>query len=487
MYVRVSSEEQVEGYSLSAQERAIHAYCAFHGFQVVAEYRDEGKSARTDDLNKRPAFKEMLDAAQTGAFDAVIVHKLDRFARNLRVTLETLDLLERANVGFVSVNENMDFATPMGRVVLSTMGSLAQFYSDNLSAETKKGKHERKRQGLYNGLLPFGSVKGEDGLPVPHPTTHKGLVLAFTLAAAGKTDREVAQALNAEGYRSTGNRGGNPFTKDSVRPILQNRFYLGELPDGEGGWVAGKHAALIDQDLFVAAEVARARNTRRPIRGGRAGQPWALSGLAVCTCGSSMVANGRPGGRRSLRCYGRAQGSGCTQPSFYEDVIDEQLAGLVGKLAIPPARRKQLVDAWLRAQAQRSEAGDGRDRIQRKLDRLREAYLDGELGRREYQQRKETLTLELAAMPAEGESPARLAEHLADYLADMADLWGKSTVEERNRIARLLFAEAVVENRTVVAVKPRPELLPFFRTVTWCVGGSDGIRTRDLSLDRAAC
>ncbi len=68
-------------------------------------------------------------------------------------------------MGFVSISENMDFTTPMGRVVLSTMGSLAQFYSDNLSTETKKGKRERKAQGLYNGLLPFGATKGEDGVP----------------------------------------------------------------------------------------------------------------------------------------------------------------------------------------------------------------------------------------------------------------------------------------------------------------------------------
>ena len=456
LYVRVSSEEQVEGYSLAAQERAIRAYCDFHGFAVVAEYRDEGRSARTDDLGKRPAFKRMLDDAEAGAFDAVIVHKLDRFARTLRVTLETLDLLERAGVGFVSVNENMDFATPMGRVVLSTMGSLAQFYSDNLSFETKKGKSERKRQGLYNGVVPFGAIKGEDGLPVPHPAAHPGLVLAFGLAAEGKTDREVAQALNAAGFRTTGNRGANTFTKDSVRVILQNRFYLGELPDGEGGWVAGKHEPLIDADLFTAADAARARNTRRPIRAGNAGRPWALSGVAVCACGASVVANGRPGGRRSLRCYGRAQGTGCDQPSFYEDVLDEQLAGIVGRFALPASRRSRLVAAWVREQGRRAAPAAERDGVRRKLERLRDAYLDGDLEKGEYQQRKAVLAAQLAALPSGAEPIRAVADRLAAYLADIAAAWGDATPEERNRLARQLFAEAVVDNRTVVAVRPRP-------------------------------
>lgn len=76
---------------------------------------------------------------------------------------------------------------------------------------------------------------------------------------------------------------------------------------------------------------------------------------------------------------------------------------------------------------------------------------------------------------------------LASFMANMAKAWKVATPEERNKLARQLFAEAIIENRTVVAVKPRPDPLPFFRAVNWCEGGSDGIRTRGLSLDRAAC
>jgi site-specific DNA recombinase len=111
----------------------------------------------------------MLADAETGAFDAIVVHKLDRFSRNLRITLETLERLDKSGVGFVSLPEDMDFTTPIGKVILATPAAFAQYYSDNLSQETKKGKAERKRQGLCNGLLPFGLKKGPDGLPVPHP------------------------------------------------------------------------------------------------------------------------------------------------------------------------------------------------------------------------------------------------------------------------------------------------------------------------------
>ena len=77
------------------------------------------------------------------------------------------------------------------------MVGLAQFYSDNLSNEVKKGKAERKAQGLYNGLLPFGAVKGEDGIPIADEDTHQGLSLAFDMAAEGDSDREIARRLSA--------------------------------------------------------------------------------------------------------------------------------------------------------------------------------------------------------------------------------------------------------------------------------------------------
>src|SRR5215212_5369861 len=109
------------------------------------------------------------------------------------------------------------------------------------------------------------------------------------MAATGATDREVAQALNAAGYRTTGNRGANPFTKDTVRVMLRNRFYVGDLPDGDGGWIAGRHGPLIAVDLFEMAQKAREANTKKPRRVPGRRSPWALSGVATCAeCGQSI-------------------------------------------------------------------------------------------------------------------------------------------------------------------------------------------------------
>ena len=139
LYARVSSDEQVEAYSIDAQRRAFQVLVEGRGWTVYREYIEEGKSARTDNISQRPAFKEMVDDALARKFDVLVVHKLDRFSRNLRVTLEYFDKLSKAGVTFLSINEQMDFSTPWGGLALTLLGGLAQFYSDNLSQETKKG------------------------------------------------------------------------------------------------------------------------------------------------------------------------------------------------------------------------------------------------------------------------------------------------------------------------------------------------------------
>ena len=98
---------------------------------------------------KRPQFKAMMDDALSGKLDIVAVHKLDRFSRNLRLTLEYFERLSKAGVTFLSISEQMDFSQPWGKFALAMLGGLAQFYSENLGLETKKGKAERKAQGLW--------------------------------------------------------------------------------------------------------------------------------------------------------------------------------------------------------------------------------------------------------------------------------------------------------------------------------------------------
>jgi site-specific DNA recombinase len=372
LYGRVSTEEQVDGYSLDAQDRAFRLYCASHDWDVVPAYRDEGKSAWTDDLAKRPAFLRMLEDAEAGLFDVLVVHKLDRLSRNIRVTIETLQRLERAGVGFVSVSKNMDFSTPIGKVILATLAAFAEYFSHNLSAETKKGKRERKHQGIYNGLLPFGLKKGPAGDALPEPEAYPGLLLAFKLAADGKSDRDVAEALNAAGHRTTGNRGRNPFTKDTVCRMLRNRFYLGELPDGAGGWLPGRHPAVLDPDLFERAQAARVANRTGSLKVTRAHRRHSLSGLGVCgRCGGRLHILTDHTGRERIYCYQRRQTDRCPQRSLPLFAVEDQVVGYLRTFALPEDTVAEVV-RWCEDATERVDDGERRRReLTGRLERIK--------------------------------------------------------------------------------------------------------------------
>ena len=119
-------------------------------------------------------------------------------------------------------------------------------------------------------------------------------------------------------------------------------------------------------------------------------------------------------------------------------------------------------------------------RLRRELERLEDLYLEGDLDKAGYREHKAALMDDLASLPEGGDPDSDAGTSLAGFLADLATAWSAATPEEQNRIARQLFTEAVVENRTVVAVKPRPDLLPFFGTVNWCESGSDGGSVRHV-------
>ncbi len=122
-YIRVSNESQLEGHSLNVQERAFYQYCESEGFTPGKVYREEGKSAHVDTISKRPVFKQLLEDAVKGQFDVVVVHTLDRWARNQMVLLESQAILASNQVALVSITEPIDWSTPMGKWMGRSVGN----------------------------------------------------------------------------------------------------------------------------------------------------------------------------------------------------------------------------------------------------------------------------------------------------------------------------------------------------------------------------
>ena len=484
-YFRVSSEEQMDGYSIAAQERAYRQFVAANGFTSVAEYRDEGKSAHTDHIKRRPQFAQMLQDAQSGLFDTIVVHKMDRFSRSLRVAVQSFEQLGKCNVGLASISEpNLDYSSPQGRLFIHMMWVLAQFYSDNLSTETKKGKTERRQQGFYNGVLPFGVIKGEDGIPIPDrrelsevegQTNYDALLLIFEMAASGDSSREIAEKLNDLGFRTTGNRGNNLFTKDTLTAILRSRFYLGELPDGvyaEGHsrrgtytkGMPGKHEAFVPVELWNAAQLVREANNnsgRYKIR--KDAQVYSLSGLGECAyCGGKMHIRRTKLGTPYLYCYKRSQGiaNDCTQKSTRLSVYETQIEQYLSQIQLPPDYQERIIEAYQREDSQGPGFEKQRQRLTTRLNKLKEMYEWGDVPSEQYRSKRDQLRGELATLPADTNSCKASLTRLEEYLRNVGASWRDATQEQRNQLAHTLFEKIRVENKVIKGLIPRIEFTP---------------------------
>ena len=260
-YIRVSTEDQTHGFSLDAQRAGVQEYCEKNGYQLVRFYSDEGVSAHTDKISKRPQLSLLLEHAKQEQFDVVVVHTLDRWARNMRVQTEALQRLIDARVGFASVTEDIDFNTAIGRVMMALLAAFAEFFSSQLGEHVKKAVKQRAAQGLQNGSAPFGYLRDDEtGIPCPVPEEAEAVRTVFAKRAAGETNGRIAAWLNGQGFET---RRARRFTDASIRDILGCRFYLGFVRHGDKEF-PGQHEGVIAPELFERVQT-RKINPNPPI------------------------------------------------------------------------------------------------------------------------------------------------------------------------------------------------------------------------------
>ncbi|MFC2017802.1 recombinase family protein [Chloroflexota bacterium] len=135
-----------------SQEMLFKEFYKNRGWEALRVYREEGKSAHVDAIARRYLFRQLIENSGKHQFDVVSVHTLDRWCRNLKVMLESINILGKNNVGFISITENLDWSTPEGRLTANMLGVLAQFYSEStgktcqqwIRSESPRGKAYRR-------------------------------------------------------------------------------------------------------------------------------------------------------------------------------------------------------------------------------------------------------------------------------------------------------------------------------------------------------
>ncbi len=262
LYLRVSTTEQAErgnakeGFSIPAQRDAGRKKAAELGAFVIKEFVDRGASAKSAD---RPALQEMLEYIKDHSVDFVIVHKLDRLARNRLDDVAITQAIDKTNARLVSTMEAID-KTASGMLLHGIMSSVSEFFSNNLATEVRKGMRKKVEQGGTVSKAPLGyrNIRTVDALGREMRTVELDperaplLTQAFELYATGKyTIEEVADKMALLGLSTlpTPRVPSKPITRPALNHLFVNPYYKG-MVKYQDAYYAGNHERITTPEIW---------------------------------------------------------------------------------------------------------------------------------------------------------------------------------------------------------------------------------------------
>lgn len=462
-YVRVSTEEQAEGYSPEAQERAALALAATEGLRVCGMYRDLGESARSD---KRPDFQRMMAELKAhyrrDRIKAIIIDNLDRFMRNLRLLLNFEHELSKMGIRLLSATEDIDTTSDSGMMLFQFKGMVAEQYLRNLSREVKKGLREKAQQGHWvGGICPYGYIRTDkDTIEPAGDASTEAVRRIFALYETTLYSyARLADSLNADS-----DRWGRRFGVEAVRDIIANRAYCGFV-SCSGTHYPGKHAALVSLEQWercAAIRTARATVKWTAENPRPASNPSSLLvGLGSCACCDQPLwssTSGNPGARQVYyRCAGSSRRN-CVAKLQPARLVDAQLLDLIRGFGLAVTTQAEgLRQLLAESSPPSSPPVVDQAALQQKLDRLTSAWVEGNISDMAYERQLATLKGQRSHEVAPTTTITMLDVTKATaLLADLSAVIDAATTTERRVLVQLLFAQVWVQDRAVYAVQPQP-------------------------------
>ena len=456
VYVRRSTDDEHQPYSIEAQDARLAAYIGSQpDWRQAARFADDASGASTH----RPGLQRALAAARAGVIDVLLVYRVDRLTRSMRDLVTLMDDLDRAGVVFRSATEPFDTATAMGRMLVQMLGMFAQFERDTIIDRVIAGMERKAAAGKWKGgRRPFGyHVDPATSTLIPDQDEGAFVRLIFALYARDRLGgKAIARALNDRGHRTT---TGGPWSAHQVLRVLSNRIYLGELTF-RGIIATGSHPPLVDAPVFAQAQQILADRAEDHAKRAANASDYLLTGLMRCPdCGKAMIgtrAHGRSRAYRYYTCFTRARyDSGrCRASRLDADAVEH--AVIAALASFYRDQHDLIADAIAQAHAAHAAAKDGHRaelaaaehemaRTGAAIDRYLTAFENGTLdpedlaGRlaqlkarsQQLHARRDELAGQVAAVPA-APPPATLrqvADHIADIIASGSHTQRKALIE----------------------------------------------------------
>jgi site-specific DNA recombinase len=316
-YVRVSKVAGRSGSSFispEVQSQQIKRWAQAHGHTLSWHEPELDVSGGS---MSRPVFDQIMQRVRTGQTDGVIVAKLDRFARTLVGALSTLEEFERHGAVLISVAENLDLSTPMGKAFLRILLVFAELERDRISENWGTATNNAIARGVHIAkFTPVGYDRGPDKRLVPS-TAAPAIREAFLMRGAHNTRTEIARRLDEIAPRPAGGR----WTTSNVERIIKNRVYIGEAYRGKAV-NPDAHEAIVSFAEWQTANLA-------PVRASHRGKkPNLLGGIVRCAgcryvLAPQVFGSDRPNPTRVYRCRAIHSAGACPEPaSIFRDALD---------------------------------------------------------------------------------------------------------------------------------------------------------------------
>ena len=442
-YVRVSTENQLENYSIDEQIERLRAYCAAKDWTVYKVYTDGGYSGGN---TERPALRQMIDDIHSRKIDIVIVYKLDRLSRSQKDTLTLIeDEFLNSGVDFVSMSENFDTSSPFGRAMIGILSVFAQLEKDQITERFTMGRIGRGKAGYYHGgsTAPTG-YNYVDGLLVVDEYKSMQVQEVYDRFLSGYSINSIQRHMRGK-YGGWGSH-------TTVINILRNSVYIGKVKF-KGQAYDGIHDPIISPDTFdkvqglLSSEERKTQKT--PFRA-----DYLLSGLIFCgKCGARYSAN-----HGCYKCYSRSKSdkkyivdANCKNENWRIEKFDGIIIGEIEKLRYNAAyiddifaskKRGGPVDT--RALAERVKAIDGQIAKLIELFQVKDISID-EISSRVSELQKEKAVLS-GKLNAPAEEPQR---QLVGLLSEFDDVFRNGLPEEKRLFVGSVIKSIVVDGEDI--------------------------------------
>lgn len=436
-YIRVSTQKQGEGVSLEAQKDAITAFASRNNLTITQWFEEKETAAKFG----RPIFTQMLKLLKHGKAEGLVIHKIDRSARNLKDWSNISDLSD-IGIDVYFATETLDFRSRGGRLTADIQAVIAADYIRNLREETKKGITGRLKQGLYPWPAPPGYLNNGRGHvktvdPIYGPLVRELFVLYLS---GDYSIRSLEAAMARRGLRNT---RGKLVTHHTIEYILANPFYCGLMWNRTTNELyPGRHEPLISVAEFERIkEIKAGRYTKKVTK-----HQHTFRRLFHCAACSAILTGER---QRQRHVYYRCHTRGCVGHAVTEAALDESLHQVLANLSLKASdvmTMRAAVDDWdFDTEVTRSLASidlrlaDARSR----LTRLTDLLVEGAIDTATHHERRnavlfdiENLTEQRAAVAA-GTDDRRNREQFFEHTKSLAVLYRFATADEKRQIAEI--------------------------------------------------